>query len=707
MVGEILNGRYEVLKPIGFGGMAEVYLARDVLLDRKVAIKILRKEYVNDKAQMAQFMREAKSAARLIHPSIINIYDVCEDKDLNYIVMEYVEGITLKAFEEQNGRLDPGLAVALTAQLASALEHAHSHNIIHCDIKPQNIVLTENMQPKIVDFGISKIVSNETMAFTASVVGSVHYFSPEQAQGLKITAQSDIYSLGIVFYEMLTGHVPFDGSTAVAVARKQIEELPPPLTEYWPAAPAQLQHIIDKSLAKKLDERYQTASEMRHDLMQAKKQLYPGGEHSYLDDTLPLEKVTAASAAVHRADDEPAEEPDDEKTLIMRLPSFLTKEVDEEGNEIPEEAEQPREEPEAEPAERERRAHRFTAPEPEEEEAGDGEDVPAPDNRKHKKAGFFARHPRLKKVLMGVLAVFIVLFAGCLYYFNSTTPELEVPDVNGMPVAEAQKVLEEKGFRVELEESMDKDATPGTVLKMDPVAGTKRKEGAKITLTIARGLKLSPVPDVTGLDLSQAEKLLTEKNFRVGKITNSWEDGKPEGIVLKQLPTAGSKLNEGGSVDLVVNRKEASKTELPNLSGMSLSDAKAKLDSLKLKAGQIITVDSSKERGTVISTNPAAGEALSEGATVDLRVSNGQGGSSSQSGSDNGSSSSRPARYVEFVVPGKGTHHVQIISSTGSSQAVEVSGAYPGGARLRQRVSGSVSSVRFFVDGKLVEEKSW
>ena len=164
MVGEILNGRYEVLKPIGFGGMAEVYLARDVLLDRKVAIKIMRKEFVNNKAQMEQFKREAKSAARLIHPSIINIYDVCEDKNLNYIVMEYVEGVTLKAFEEQHGRLDPSLAVALTLQLASALEHAHSHNIIHCDIKPQNIVLTESMQPKIVDFGISKIVSNESTA---------------------------------------------------------------------------------------------------------------------------------------------------------------------------------------------------------------------------------------------------------------------------------------------------------------------------------------------------------------------------------------------------------------------------------------------------------------------------------------------------------------------------------------------------------------
>ena len=712
MVGEILNGRYDVLKPIGFGGMAEVYLARDVLLDRKVAIKILRKEYVNDKAQMAQFMREAKSAARLIHPSIINIYDVCEDKDLNYIVMEYVEGITLKAFEEQNGRLDPGLAVALTAQLASALEHAHSHNIIHCDIKPQNIVLAENMQPKIVDFGISKIVSNETMAFTASVVGSVHYFSPEQAQGLKISAQSDIYSLGIVFYEMLTGHVPFGGSTAVAVARKQVEELPPPLTEYWPAAPAQLQHIIDKSLAKKLDERYQTAAEMRHDLMQAKKQLYPGGEHSGLDDTIPLDAsaASAAAASSRHAAGEPSEEPDDEKTLIMRLPSFLTKEVDEDGNEVPGEGpERPEKAPDAESERRGRPARRFASPEPEEEDEGgaDGAARPVPDRRKRNKTGFFVRHPRLKKVLMGVLAVFIVLFAGCLYYFNSTTPDLEVPDVNGMPVAEAQKVLEEKGFRVELEESMDKDATPGTVLKMDPLAGTKRKEGAKITLTIARGLKLSPVPEVAGLDLSQAEALLMEKNFKVGKITNSWEDGKPEGIVLKQLPTAGSKLNEGGAVDLVVNRKEASKTELPNLSGMSLSDAKAKLDSLKLKAGQIITVDSSKEKGTVISTNPAAGEALSEGAAVDLRVSNGQGGSTSQGGNDGSDPSSRPARYVEFVVPGKGTHHIQIISSTGSSQAVEVSGAYPGGSRLRQRVSGSVSSVRFFVDGKLVEEKSW
>ena len=250
MVGEILNGRYEILKSVGFGGMAEVYLAKDVLLDRKIAIKVLRKKFLDSKTQLEQFKREARSAARLIHPSIVTIYDVCDEGDISYILMEYVEGVSLKSFEEQNGRMDPALAVALTAQLASALAHAHKHNIIHCDIKPQNIVLTEAMVPKIVDFGISRIVSNETMAFTASVVGSVHYFSPEQAQGLAVTAQSDIYSLGIVFYEMLTGVVPFDGNNAVSVARKQVEEQAPPLKAYWPDAPDELQMIIDKALAK-------------------------------------------------------------------------------------------------------------------------------------------------------------------------------------------------------------------------------------------------------------------------------------------------------------------------------------------------------------------------------------------------------------------------------------------------------------------------
>ena len=341
MVGEILNGRYEILKSVGFGGMAEVYLAKDVLLDRKIAVKVLRKKFLDNKNQLEQFKREARSAARLIHPSIVTIYDVCDEGDISYILMEYVEGVSLKAFEEQNGRMDPGLAVALTAQLASALDHAHKHNIIHCDIKPQNIVLTEAMVPKIVDFGISRIVSNETMAFTASVVGSVHYFSPEQAQGLAVTAQSDIYSLGIVFYEMLTGKVPFDGNNAVSVARKQVEEQAQPLKAYWPEAPEALQEIIDKALAKNLQDRYATAEDMKNDLMRVKNLIYPSkNNETFLDQTIPLQAIattspvkaaTAAAPGPSKARSRSEEEK--YQTLIMSLPSFLTREVDDDTSE--------------------------------------------------------------------------------------------------------------------------------------------------------------------------------------------------------------------------------------------------------------------------------------------------------------------------------------------------------------------------------------
>ena len=324
MVGEILNGRYEILKSVGFGGMAEVYLAKDVLLDRKIAIKVLRKKFLDSKTQLEQFKREARSAARLIHPSIVTIYDVCDEGDISYILMEYVEGVSLKSFEEQNGRMDPALAVALTAQLASALAHAHKHNIIHCDIKPQNIVLTEAMVPKIVDFGISRIVSNETMAFTASVVGSVHYFSPEQAQGLAVTAQSDIYSLGIVFYEMLTGVVPFDGNNAVSVARKQVEEQAPPLKAYWPDAPDELQKIIDKA-------RYATAEEMKNDLMEVKNRLYPSKNNDImLGQTIPLKAIVSNAAvkgavAANAAAQAKAKAEQDKYATMVMNPDFLTK----------------------------------------------------------------------------------------------------------------------------------------------------------------------------------------------------------------------------------------------------------------------------------------------------------------------------------------------------------------------------------------------
>ena len=859
MVGEILNGRYEILKSVGFGGMAEVYLAKDVLLDRKIAIKVLRKKFLDSKTQLDQFKREARSAARLIHPSIVTIYDVCDEGDISYILMEYVEGVSLKAFEEQNGRMDPTLAVALTAQLASALEHAHKHNIIHCDIKPQNIVLTEAMVPKIVDFGISRIVSNETMAFTASVVGSVHYFSPEQAQGLSVTAQSDIYSLGIVFYEMLTGKVPFDGSNAVSVARKQVEEQAPPLKTYWPEAPDALQGIIDKALAKNVKDRYATAEDMKNDLMAVKNLLYPSKNNEpFIDQTIELQAIATnspAKAAVSAAASmktKSKSERDKYQTLIMSLPSFLTKEVDDDTSEF-EQFEEPESTRKVVPVSAEQRnsgngpevsdaavaagiaavgatvavgasaAGSGLLSEPEQQslfteetdlvteaklsqgvktpetevtdgpvvsdagmqagtdavlsvkgEQGTGNEteisplvIPAADKPEITEPVLVAtdgkdfgvkptaavkpavavtgqndnlktteteqpepernyRKPKKKSGILGklgvLLAAIIILCllaaGGIFYYFGASKPDILVVDVNGKPVAEAQKALEAQGFKVELENKVDPSVKPGMVLRMDPVAGAKRKEGATITLIVSGTEKMNPVPKVVGLKQEQAEKLLSDKSLRIEKVEYKWDKDKPEGVILSQSPEENSQLGDNGAVNIVINRKEEKLVTLPDLKGMTLAEAKKKLEDLKLKV-EVKEEDSDKNKDTVIGMSPAVNDTVTEGTPVVLLVSNAKkqvgfpatpDKINDNNGRSNGTvtvSKASGSRYAEFVVPGTGTHTVQIVSNNGRTQKVEVSGSYNGGVRLRTKVDSDVQRVGFYVDHRLVEEKSW
>ena len=840
MVGEILNGRYEILKSVGFGGMAEVYLAKDVLLDRKIAVKVLRKKFLDSKTQLEQFKREARSAARLIHPSIVTIYDVCDEGDISYILMEYVEGVSLKAFEEQNGRMDPMLAVALTAQLASALDHAHKHNIIHCDIKPQNIVLTEAMVPKIVDFGISRIVSNETMAFTASVVGSVHYFSPEQAQGLAVTAQSDIYSLGIVFYEMLTGKVPFDGNNAVSVARKQVEEQAPPLKLYWPEAPDALQRIIDKALAKNIKDRYATAEDMKNDLMEVKNLLYPSKNNEpFIDRTIELQAIAAtspvkaAAAATLPKEAATRSERDKYQTLIMNLPRFLTEEVDDNTSDFEkyEEPESTRKVMPVSPEQKETDSASETAgiavagtavaasqilsgaeqqslfadetdlvselkkkekavnpetgadagpvvmdagmqtgtevsvpefnsdpesvnepeitpvvipvaaqpavTEPVFVAADDGinGDNPvtvaaaaaaAPGQITGAKAGEPEKHyvkPRKKTGFLGkILAVIVLLFllvaGGVYYFFSSSKPDIVVADVNGKPVAEARKALESQGFKVEIENKVDPSTKPGMVLRMDPVAGIKRKEGATITLVVSGSEKMITVPKVVGLKQDQAERLLSDKSLRIEKIEYKWDEKKPEGIILGQSPEENSQLGDNGAVNIIINKKEEKNVALPDLKGVTLAEARKKLEELKLKV-EVREEDSDKNKDTVIGMSPNANDTITEGSTVILQVSNAKmkmpfpatpEGISNNSGKSNGSvtvSKTTGARYAEFVVPGTGTHTVQIVSNNGRTQKVEVSGAYNGGVRLRTRVDSDVQRVGFYVDHRLVEEKSW
>ena len=635
--GKILRGRYEIIKPIGFGGMADVYLARDVLLDRRVAVKVLKDQFLKDKSQLAQFEREAKSAARLIHPSIINIFDVCEEDGIHYIVMEYVEGITLKAYEEQKGRLEIPQAVSIAAQLAAALQHAHKHNIIHCDIKPQNILLAEGLVPKIVDFGISRMVSDETMVFNANVVGSVHYFSPEQAQGEAVTAQSDIYSLGVVLYEMIAGQVPFDGSTALAVARMHIEAEPEPLATYVKDVPPRLQHVIDKSLAKSLAERYQTAEEMRRDLLAVKADLI--GEdvdvNYHSGYTEPLEPVGPEVADFQGEED----------------------------------------------------ATRVLSPVPAREELA-VVDAKA------------ARKKKIKKILMYCLSAFIVLCVALAGYFTYTTPNVEVPAVTGMTVVEAQKVLEDAGFKIKLKEEYDASVTPGTVMKQDPAPKTMKKSGAVVTITICRGLELLTVPNVTGQTLEQAKQNLEAAGYKVGNVTKTWDSSKSKDVILKQSPKADSKLPKGTAIDLVVNQKEdekPKKAQMPNIVGLSLDNGQDKLIALGLNIGELKTVDSEKPANIIVGMSPEAGTTVSSESKISLTISSGK----------KPPAPATNTQYVEFVVPGTGDHAVQIFVKDAQKQWVAADGKYKGGTRVRQKLTLSgPAKVQFFVDQKLLEEKS-
>ena len=262
----LLDHRYQLLERIGGGGMAEVYLAEDTLLTRRVAVKILRSQYTGDEDFVARFRQEARAAARLSHPNIVSIFDVGCAEDTHYIVMEYVSGETLKDFIKREGTLSPQIVLELAYQVAAALKHAHDNKIVHCDIKPHNILISRDGLAKVTDFGIARAVSSQTSTQVAGVLGSVHYLSPEQARGYGVDAQSDIYSLGVVMYEMLSGAPPFDGPSAISIAMKHLQEQPRPLAEIAPATPQALISMVQKAMAKKPQERFATAQALLQEL---------------------------------------------------------------------------------------------------------------------------------------------------------------------------------------------------------------------------------------------------------------------------------------------------------------------------------------------------------------------------------------------------------------------------------------------------------
>lgn len=646
----ILNNRYEIIRPVGSGGMAEVFLAHDNLLDRNVAVKMLRDQFLADKELLEQFRREAKSAARLIHPYIINIYDVVSEGDIQYIIMEYVDGVTLKEYLKEH-KLPLNAVLEIAVRLADALQHAHSRNIIHCDIKPQNILIDKYLNPKITDFGIAKMISNQTTVYTAAVMGSVHYISPEQAVGGKITESSDVYSLGVVLFEMLTGQVPFTGNTAVSVAMMHAEKPVPSLSDFMDEVPEGLQHIIDRALAKKVEDRYQNADELRRDLLDLKMKLYPFSSDEYKKDMQAVVPESSYSPAKETAED------DYGATMIMKPVRSTSSEFETEVQE-------------------------KTRQELPEQEA---DDMPLNRAKKTKEKWNFT------KILVYMTVAVVALSVIAHFIFNRNREVLPVPDVVNMTVVEAQAALEEKGFEVELEERYGNAVKPGTVMEQSPKAGEKRKQGSTIYLTISKGAELKTVPEIIGMSLSKAENLLKDEGYAIGKITKKFDSSKTVGIVLEQFPKAMDKAPKGSKINLVVN--EGEKT-VPNVVGQKLATAKQLLEKEGLVVGSTSYTKNQADKDTVLSTDPVPGSHLSEGAKVNLTLSSG--------GSD-----SMDSVYVDFVVPGTQEQHVQIYVTDSRGRRLIYDGSQKGGVRLRQKISASDNAkVQLYCDNKLIEEKT-
>ncbi|WP_405378934.1 Stk1 family PASTA domain-containing Ser/Thr kinase [Phascolarctobacterium sp.] len=654
----ILNGRYEIIRPIGYGGMAEVFLAHDTLLDRPVAVKMLRDQFIGDKELLEQFQREAKSAARLVHPYIINIYDVVSVGASQYIVMEYVDGVTLKEYMQEH-KLGMNAVLEIGVRLADALQHAHNHNIIHCDIKPQNILLDKNMNPKIADFGIAKMVTNQTMVYSKAVMGSVHYISPEQASGGKITACSDVYSLGIVLFEMLTGQVPYKGSTAVAVAMMHVEKPVPKLADYMDEVPAGLQEIMDKALAKRCEDRYANAGQLRRDLLNLKMRLFPMSDADYTQELGPV-KTPAA----------PLE--DDGATVIMK----------------------PVRREQVEPVSEETRVLPVMARKQEEPQAVlvEAQQAEATGGKAGLKEFMAKRKLNYTKLLIYITAAVVAISMVAHFIFARNQAEIPVPDVTKMTVVEAQKLLEEKDFKVELEEKYGDPAKfkPGTVMEQSPKAGEKRKQGSLVILTICKGAELKPVPEITGMSVGKAEQMLLEAGFKIGKVTKKHVDGQRIGTVLSQSPKALDKAPKGSAIDLLVNEGDK---EIPNIVGKSVAEAKSLLAKAGLKLGEVKKIsDHSAKKNVVLACNPNAGTKIGEGDAVAITVAEGTGESKSA--------------YVDFVVPGNKVTNVQIVQIDENGKTIIYNGSQKGGVRLRQRVEAVGSArVQMFCDGKQVAEK--
>ena len=616
--GTILGDRYEILEKIGTGGMAEVFKGKDHKLNRYVAVKVLKEEFRDNDGFVKKFKEEAQAAAGLAHPNIVNVYDVGDENGIYYIVMELVEGITLKNYIERKGRLTIKEATSIAIQVSAGLEVAHNNHIVHRDIKPQNIIISREGKVKVTDFGIAKATTSQTT--TSSAMGSVHYASPEQARGGYVDHRSDIYSLGIVMYEMVTGRVPFDGETAVTVAVKHLQEQMVPPSKYCPEIPYSLEQIIKKCTEKSPDRRYQDIGDLMADLKQSL--VDPDGDFVQMVDL-----------------DEQA------KTVIMT--KGTTSKV------------------------KESRRVNLSKDEDDEEEDEDSED----DEDDEELSPTVERAMTIAGVVLAVIIVIIMLLLfskvlGIGKKSNTDTSDsqqteqsadeeddsssasqgntVNMPSLLGKTYAEARTVLEELGLKIERGESEKSNQySAGQIIAQSEESGNSVKVGTTVTVTLAAAGSTASsdgtsstgstssgttttttnskvtVPSVVGKDENAAKSAITAAGLTVGTVSEASSDTVESGLVISQSPSANSETESGGKVNIVLS-SGPNKKKVTDVIGHESSRAQSELagDGFKVEVKETYSDD--MRAGLVVSTSPDRGTYVQPGSTVTITVSKGR-----------------------------------------------------------------------------------
>lgn len=578
MIGHELGGRYEIITRIGGGGMALVYKAHDVLLNRNVAVKILRQQFVHDEEFIRRFRREAQSAAALSHPNVVSIYDVGQEDDTHYIVMEYVEGNNLNEIIQERAPLQTEEAVRIAVQICDALEHAHHSQIIHRDIKPHNILIGKNGRVKVTDFGIARAVTSSTITQTGSVLGSVHYFSPEHAKGISTGEKSDLYSLGIVLYQMLTGRLPFLGESPISVALKHLQETfeePRIVNSYIPQS---VENIILKAMRKNQNERYVSASEMLQDL-----------ETCLQPDRLNEPKITFSNDTSDL--DETRVMPAIRGSIADTLAAAPGAPARNDGNE-----------------------------QPQQEERWDSSGLD--DSRKRK---------WVKPVVTvaSTLLIIALVFWGArtvLGWFDEE--EVEVPYVVNMTETQAREALEAVGLKAEDPSVyMEQDEIPKDTVYDQSIKNQRVKVGAFIKLFVSSGPKLETVNNYNGRVFSEVYDELVELGVDGDRI-DSVEVNSDEapGIIIKQVPESGESFNPDTATFTFTVSKGKETFPMPNVVGLMEKDAIKKLEAkgLKINENNIVREESYRPEGEVLAQHPyEEGNPVSEGAEITLTISSG------------------------------------------------------------------------------------